>query len=79
MGEGEWDIILGGWGWVRMYGTLSWVGGGKWWWVGHYFLGRVGVGALFDNAYFKDTMKAYFCYRHMLFQTTTLSRLFYLI
>ena len=72
MGEGGWDIILDGWGWVRMYGTLSWVGGGKWWQVGHYFGwvgagGGVGVGALFDNAYLKDTMKAYFCYRHTLF------------
>ena len=27
---------------------------------------------------FNDTMKAYFCYRHTLFKTKTLSRLFYL-
>ena len=29
-----------------------------------------------ERKVFKDTMKAYFCYRRMLLQTTTLSRLF---
>ena len=29
--------------------------------------------------FFKDTRKAYFCYRHALFKIMTLSRLFYLL
>ena len=37
LGEGRWGIILVGWWWLEM----SWRG-----W------GRVGVGALFDNAFF---------------------------
>ena len=31
---GEWDIILGMWGWVGVYGALLLVGGGGWGWVG---------------------------------------------
>ena len=50
---------------------LGWVGvsGGGWGIIlgGWGRVGGVGVGALFDNAYLKDTMKAYFCYRHTLF------------
>ena len=36
-------------------------------------------GPLLFLIYIKDTLKAYFCQRHSLFQATILSRLFYLL
>ena len=41
MGGGGWDIILGGWSYVEVYGTLFWVAGGEWGCVMHYVFGKI--------------------------------------
>ena len=30
IGEGGWDIILGGWGWVGVGGEIIWLSEGGW-------------------------------------------------
>ena len=41
VGGGGWDIILGGWSYVEVYGTLFWVAGGEWGCVMHYVFGKI--------------------------------------
>ena len=45
---GEWDIILGAWGWVGVYGALFWVGWDGW------VLFVVGGGVLYILNYSPD-------------------------